>query len=126
MSKRLRIALFKLIDILVIFTMVSASPMSMTAAALAQDSSAALATEKSDYAPGESAHVTGSGLRPAITFSRSMVLMCSGARSVLMAMETSPQTRPRWVLPEATKSERMPPPGAAIGAKRLWQAALSL
>ena len=62
MSKKVRVAIFKLIDILVIFTMVSASPMSMlSAAALAQDSSAALVTDKADYAPGESAHVTGSG-----------------------------------------------------------------
>ena len=61
MSKKLRIALFKLIDILVIFTMVSASPMTVSAAAMSQDSSPVLATDKSEYAPGESAHITGTG-----------------------------------------------------------------
>ena len=55
MSKKLRIAIFKLIDILVIFTMVFASPMSITASAMAQDSGPALATDESDYAPGRSA-----------------------------------------------------------------------
>src|SRR5687768_9099937 len=62
MSKKVRIAIFKLIDILVIFTIVSASPMSMlSASALSQDVSAVLGTDKSEYAPGESARVTGSG-----------------------------------------------------------------
>ena len=64
MSKKLRIAIFKLIDIVVIFTMVFASPMSMTASALAQDSGPALITDESDYETGDSARVTGSGFTP--------------------------------------------------------------
>src|SRR5688572_784661 len=61
MSKNVRIAIFKLIDILVILTMVLASPMNVAAAAMAQDSVPSLETDKADYAPGESATVTGSG-----------------------------------------------------------------
>ena len=64
MSTKLRIAVFKLIDIMVIFTMVFASPMSMTASALAQDPEPALATDAADYATGASAEVTGSGFTP--------------------------------------------------------------
>jgi uncharacterized repeat protein (TIGR01451 family) len=61
MSKKLRIAIFKLIDLMVIFTMVFASPMSMTAAAMAQDSGPTLATDKLDYEPGEAARLMISG-----------------------------------------------------------------
>src|SRR5687768_3785968 len=61
MSTKLRIAVFKLIDIMVIFTMVFASPMSMTASALAQNSGPALTTDESAYESGDSARVMGSG-----------------------------------------------------------------
>src|SRR5512144_1004459 len=63
MIKKLQIAIFKLLDILVILTMVSASPMNVSAA-LAQDASPTLTTDKSDYAPGDTAHVTGTGFAP--------------------------------------------------------------
>ena len=61
MNKKLRVAVFKLIDIMVIFTMVFASPMSLTASAMSQDSGPALATDESNYEIGDSARVTGSG-----------------------------------------------------------------
>src|SRR5687767_14744973 len=64
MSKKLRIAIFKLIDLMVIFTMVFASPMSITASALTQEPGPTLATDAADYAPGASAEVTGSGFTP--------------------------------------------------------------
>ena len=61
MSSKLRMAIFKVIDILVIFTMVFASPMSMTAVAMSQETGPTLAADKSQYNVGESVHVTGSG-----------------------------------------------------------------
>ncbi|HET6822187.1 MAG TPA: PT domain-containing protein, partial [Anaerolineales bacterium] len=61
MNKKLRIAIFKLIDVMVIFTMVFGSPLSITASALTQDSGPTLTTDESDYETGDSARVTGSG-----------------------------------------------------------------
>src|SRR5688572_29040476 len=61
MSKKLQNVTFKFIDILVILTMVLGSPMSISASAMAQDPAPALETDESDYAPGASAHITGSG-----------------------------------------------------------------
>ncbi|HET6594988.1 MAG TPA: hypothetical protein VFG81_05165 [Anaerolineales bacterium] len=61
MRKKLRIAIFKMIDLMVIFTMVFASPMSITASAMAQDAGPTLVTDKSDYETGGSARITGSG-----------------------------------------------------------------
>jgi hypothetical protein len=60
MSSKLRMAIFKVIDILVILTMVSASPLSITATALAQEASPTLVTDKADYATGETARLSGS------------------------------------------------------------------
>src|SRR5687767_15823302 len=61
MIKKLRNATFKVMDILVILTMVLGSPLSIAATATPQDAMPKLTTDKSDYAPGESAHITGSG-----------------------------------------------------------------
>lgn len=61
MSKKIRMAIFKLVDILVIFTMVSASPMNIPASAMAQQNGPALEANQGDYELGESARLTGSG-----------------------------------------------------------------
>ncbi|HLO30005.1 MAG TPA: Ig-like domain repeat protein, partial [Anaerolineales bacterium] len=61
MTKKFRIATFKLMDILMILSMVLASPINVAAAPLAQDPTPVLATDQADYAPGASAHVTGTG-----------------------------------------------------------------
>ena len=64
MSKKFQTVTFKLLDIIVILTMVLSSPMSVFAAPLADDPNPVLSADKSDYAPGESAHITGTGFAP--------------------------------------------------------------
>ncbi len=61
---KLQTTAFKLMDILVILTMVFGAPMNVAAAPRAQAESPALASDKSDYTPGESAHITGAGFVP--------------------------------------------------------------
>ena len=61
MNKILRIAAFKVIDVIVILTMVFGAPLNVSAAPQAQAESPSLSTDLADYAPGESAHITGSG-----------------------------------------------------------------
>ncbi|HZM25081.1 MAG TPA: hypothetical protein VFC02_25245, partial [Anaerolineales bacterium] len=61
MSTKIQIVAFKLMDILVLLTMVLGMPMNVAAAPLAQDATPVLATDKADYALGESAHFTGTG-----------------------------------------------------------------
>jgi hypothetical protein len=56
MNKLTKVA-FKLIDLIVIFVMTFGAPMS----AFAQDPAPLLTTDKSDYAPGEYAQITGAG-----------------------------------------------------------------
>src|SRR5687767_14499316 len=64
MNKKIQNAAFKLIDVIMILTMVLGMPGTVYAAPQAQDSTPVLRTSESDYAPGESAHVTGSGFAP--------------------------------------------------------------
>src|SRR5512133_347798 len=61
---KFRTMMFKFMDVLVILTMVFGAPMNAAAAPLAQSESPVLVLDKSDYAPGESAHVTGGGFSP--------------------------------------------------------------
>ena len=61
MSNKIQTATFKLLDVLVILTMVFGAPLNVFAAPRAQTESPALVSDKLDYAPGESAHITGSG-----------------------------------------------------------------
>src|SRR6266545_300731 len=61
MIRKLQTATFKFLDILMILSMVLASPMSVAAAPLAQEPTPVLMVDKLDYAPGESAGITGSG-----------------------------------------------------------------
>ncbi|HET9905792.1 MAG TPA: hypothetical protein VFQ23_04110, partial [Anaerolineales bacterium] len=64
MNKNIQTAVFKLMDIIVILTMVLSSPMSVFAAPLGQDSTPVLTANDADYETGESAHLTGSGFAP--------------------------------------------------------------
>src|SRR5687768_14613754 len=64
MNKKIQNVAFKLIDVIMILTMVLGMPGTVHAAPQAQDSTPVLRTSESDYAPGESAHVTGSGFAP--------------------------------------------------------------
>ncbi|MEO7841539.1 MAG: hypothetical protein ABIU06_19535, partial [Anaerolineales bacterium] len=61
MNKKIQNAAFKLMDVIMILTMVLGAPLNVAAAPQAQAESPALSTTQSDYAPGESAHVTGAG-----------------------------------------------------------------
>ncbi|HKY54514.1 MAG TPA: hypothetical protein VJM08_09420, partial [Anaerolineales bacterium] len=61
MNKKIQVAAFKLMDIIVLLTMVLAMPGAAYAAPQSQESLPVLSTDKLDYSPGESAHVTGSG-----------------------------------------------------------------
>ena len=61
MNKKLQNAAFKVMDVIVILTMVFGAPLNVAAAPQAQAELPALSTNQSDYAPGESAHITGAG-----------------------------------------------------------------
>src|SRR5512133_1156553 len=59
MYKNLKLGLFRLLDVIVILTMLFGGPMNVYAAPLAQDATPALATDKTDYASGETVHISG-------------------------------------------------------------------
>ncbi|HXQ33719.1 MAG TPA: hypothetical protein VN843_06890, partial [Anaerolineales bacterium] len=64
MNKKIQNAAFKFMDVIMILTMVLTGPMNVAAAPLAQDPTPVLGTDASDYAPGATAHITGSGFAP--------------------------------------------------------------